>query len=281
MTPLPVVAIVLVAALCHAGWNAIVKSGSDTFLSTVLVAAGAAVIAGAVLPFVKAPDPASWPFIAASVTAQVVYMALLAATYRTGDLSLTYPLMRGTAPLLVALASGPVIGEGLSAGRWLGVTLICAGVAGMALARPATAPRNWLAPSLALLNAAVIASYTLLDGLGVRLSHAPAAYALYTFMLDALPLLVWTALRHGRAMMAYAEENWHVAAIGGAGTLASYSIALWAMTVAPVAVIASLRETSVLFAVAISWFVLKERIAPARLAATALIAAGAAVIRVG
>lgn len=280
MTPLPVVGIVLFAAFCHAGWNAIVKGGSDTFLSTVLVAAGAAGIAGAVLPFVKSPEPASWPFIGASVLAQVAYMALLAAAYRTGDLSLTYPLMRGTAPLLVALASGPVVGEGLSTGRWLGVALICTGVAGMALARPAAAPRNWLAPGLALLNAAVIASYTLLDGLGVRLSKAPAAYAFDTFLLDAIPLLVWTALRQRQAMMAYARENWHVAVIGGAGTLASYSIALWAMTVAPVAVIASLRETSVLFAVAISGFLLGERIAPARLAATALIAVGAAVIRV-
>lgn len=281
-----VVAVVLFAALLHASWNAIVKSGKDTFLSTVLVSVGAALISLAVLPFVAAPDPASWPYLAASAVAQLAYYSLLAAAYRAGDMSHAYPLMRGSAPLLVALASWPLIGERLSSMQMGAVACICAGIFGLYFAsrQPATArvaKNAGHATAFALGNACVIASYTLIDGIGVRLSGAPAAYTMWIFVLNGAGLLLWTALRRPADLLAYAGTQWRLAAFGGFGTLASYGLALWAMTQAPVAAIAALRETSILFAVAIAALFLRERISPRRYLAIALIAAGAVLMRAG
>ena len=281
-----VVAVVLFAALLHASWNAIVKSGKDTFLSTVLVSAGAALISLAVLPFVAAPAPASWPYLAASAVAQLAYYSLLAAAYRAGDMSHAYPLMRGSAPLLVALASWPLIGERLSSMQMGAVACICAGIFGLYFAsrQPATArvaKHAGHATAFALGNACVIASYTLIDGIGVRLSGAPAAYTMWIFVLNGAGLLLWTALRRPADLLAYAGTQWRLAAFGGFGTLASYGLALWAMTQAPVAAIAALRETSILFAIAIAALFLRERISPRRYLAIALIAAGAVLMRAG
>ena len=278
-----VVAVVLFAALLHASWNAIVKSGKDTFLSTVLVSVGAALISLAVLPFVDAPAPASWPWLAASAVAQLAYYSLLAAAYKAGDMSHAYPLMRGSAPLIVALASWPLIGERLSAMQTGAVACICAGILGLYLAarRPATGTANntGRATAFALGNACVIASYTLIDG--VRLSGAPAAYTMWIFVLNGTGLLLWTALRRPADLLAYAQTQWRLAAFGGFGTLASYGLALWAMTKAPVAAIAALRETSILFAIAIAALFLREKISPRRYVAIALVAVGAVLMRAG
>ena len=280
-----VVAVVLFAALLHASWNAIVKSGKDTFLSTVLVSVGAALISLAVLPFVDAPAPASWPWLAASAVAQLAYYSLLAAAYKAGDMSHAYPLMRGSAPLIVALASWPLIGERLSAMQTGAVACICAGILGLYLAarRPATGTANntGRATAFALGNACVIASYTLIDGIGVRLSGAPAAYTMWIFVLNGSGLLLWTALRRPADLLAYAQTQWRLAAFGGFGTLASYGLALWAMTKAPVAAIAALRETSILFAIAIAALFLREKISPRRYVAIALVAVGAVLMRAG
>ena len=280
-----VVAVVLFAALLHASWNAIVKSGKDTFLSTVLVSVGAALISLAVLPFVDAPAPASWPWLAASAVAQLAYYSLLAAAYKAGDMSHAYPLMRGSAPLIVALASWPLIGERLSAMQTGAVACICAGILGLYLAarRPATGTANntGRATAFALGNACVIASYTLIDGIGVRLSGAPAAYTMWIFVLNGAGLLLWTLLRRRAGLLAYAQTQWRLAAFGGFGTLASYGLALWAMTQAPVAAIAALRETSILFAIAIAALFLREKISPRRYVAIALVAVGAVLMRAG
>ena len=280
-----VVAVVLFAALLHASWNAIVKSGKDTFLTTVLVSAGAALISLAILPFVDAPAPASWPYLAASAVAQLAYYSLLAAAYKAGDMSHAYPLMRGSAPLIVALASWPLIGERLSSMQMGAIACICAGILGLYIAarRPATAiaaKNTGRATAFALGNACVIASYTLIDGIGVRLSGAPAAYTMWIFVLNGTGLLLWTVLRRRAGLLAYAQTQWRLAALGGFGTLASYGLALWAMTQAPVAAIAALRETSILFAIAIATLFLREKISPRRYVAIGLIAAGAILMRI-
>ena len=283
---LSVFCILLFAALLHASWNAIVKSGKDTFLSTVLVSVGAALISLAALPVVPAPAAASWPYLAASAVAQLAYYSLLAAAYKAGDMSHAYPLMRGSAPLIVALASWPLIGERLSPMQMGAVGCICAGIFGLYFASrlPAAAgaqKNTGRATAFALGNACVIASYTLIDGIGVRLSGAPAAYTMWIFVLNGAGLLLWTLLRRPADLLAYAKTQWHLAAFGGFGTLASYGLALWAMTQAPVAAIAALRETSILFAIAIAALFLREKISPRRYLSIALIAAGAVLMRAG
>jgi len=280
-----VVAIVLCGALLHAGWNALVKKGRDPFLSSVLVASGAGLISLPLLPFLAQPAAASWPYALASTVIHYAYYGLLAAAYRHGDMSHAYPLMRGSAPLLVALSSVPLLGEHLSVTQYAAVACISGGIFGLwfatrsgASADAATRSRRQ-ATAYALLNALVIAAYTLIDGLGARASAAPAAYVMWLHVLSAIGLLAWCLLRCPRELNEYARQYWKVAILGGAGTLGAYGLALWAMTVAPLAAVAALRETSILFAALIAKFFLSERIGGKRALAIAVIATGAVLMR--
>jgi drug/metabolite transporter (DMT)-like permease len=284
--PLHVIAAVLGAALLHATWNALVKGRAgqgDPLLSTVLVVAGGALASALLLPFVAAPAPASWPFIAASSLAQVLYYLLLIETYQHGDMSHAYPLMRGSAPLLVACCNGALFGERLSGGQWLAVCLICGGVLAMLLATRAPsaqrAREQRRTTLFALATACVIALYTIVDGAGVRRSGAPAAYTMWIFLLTGTAVCAWAARGRTRALAALARARPLLLPVGGASTLGSYGIALWAMTLAPVAAIAALRETSILFATAIAALFLRERVGRWRLLAAGLIACGAAAMR--
>jgi len=209
---------------------------------------------------------------------QLVYFLLVAAAYRTGDMSYAYPLMRGTAVLLVASASSLLIGEHLTMRAWIGILSISAGVLALTLLYRRSAPS--LAPTaFALGNAAIIASYTLVDGIGARLSGQSVAYTLWLSLLTAVPLLAWTAWNRPAAFAGYFKARWVVGLGGGFCTLASYGLALWAMTRAPVATTAALRETSILFGMLISAGFLKERVGLPRMAAGIVIALGAAALR--
>lgn len=268
--------LVMLAAVLHALWNAIVKAGQDTFLTTVLVTTCAALWAAAALPFLPAPAPASWPFIAASALLQVLYYALVARIYRVADMSQTYPLMRGVAPLLVALFGTLVLGEHLTAGAWLGIGVICLGIL-LTLAGARAQRRDGL--GLALLTALLIATYTLVDGAGVRRSQSPVAYTLWIFLLGGALIAGWAGLTRGRRLLRYARGNAHLGAIGGFGTLAAYALALQAMTLAPVSMVAALRESSILFATLIAWWVLKEPVGRARWVSVGVILVGVVVLR--
>ena len=274
--PLIVFAVVMSAALLHASWNAIVKSAGDKLLTTIIVTASASALSAVLLPFLKAPAPASWPYAAASAVFQITYFLLVARTYQISDMSQAYPLMRGTAPLIVALVSEFQMGDVLSPTAWAGVTGICLGIFSIALGNKVTDRKGIY---LALLNAMVIAGYTLIDGVGVRRSGAPAAYTLWVFLLTGLPLILWTASARKSAFFHYLGRYWRLGLAGGVGATASYGLALWAMTVAPVAVVAALRETSILFGTIIAGLVLREHVGQRRLIAACIIACGAAILR--
>lgn len=268
-----VFALVLLAAALHAGWNAVVKSGQDKLLATTLVTGGAALIAAAALPFVAAPAASSWPWLGVSVVLQVLYYVLVALAYRSTDMGVAYPLMRGSAPLLVALAAGAAFGERLAPFAWAGIALLCGGILGMVHGHRS---RRLVLP---LLNAAVIALYTLVDAAGARRSGSPVGYALWLFLLSGLPLPLWALVRHRAALAGFARDDWRQGLLGGLGTVTAYAIALWAMTRAPVAMVAALRETSILFGMLIATAFLHERPTRARLVAGTLIAAGAVMLR--
>ena len=275
--PLDVLFLVLFGAALHATWNALVKSGTDKSLDAAMVALGAGAVGLAFLPFVPLPRPEAWPFILVSAFLQFAYFQLVAGAYRAGDIGLVYPLMRGTAPLLVAMTSGVVLGEHLSLTAMAGVLVISAGVLTLAFeARHGS--RN--AILLALANAMVIATYTFVDGAGARASGNAISYTLWMALLPPVLLFAWAVARRGRfTVWNHVRRNWARGLFGGAGSIASYGLALWAMTHAPVAVIAALRETSILFATVIAVVVLKERLSPSRVLAALLIAGGAAVLR--
>jgi len=241
----PVVAAVLFGALLHASWNALVKSSSDKAMDTALIHVIGSVVAIPLLVVVGLPAAESWPFIAASVVIHIGYYIALTGAYQHGDLGLTYPLMRGTAPLLVALSASVLLGEALSLGAWLGVVGICVGVLSLGLSRHALdSPR---AVRFALVNAVVIAIYTVVDALGARASGNALQYVALLFVLDGWPFGLLVLARRGTAVaLPYARQRWPVATGAAAASLGSYGIALWAMTQAPVATVAALRETSVL-----------------------------------
>ena len=279
---------VLAAAVLHVLWNTLVKISPDGYLATVLIAGGGAVACAVALPFLPAINGAAWINVAGSVIAQTIYYPLVAAAYRAGDMSQTYPLMRGTAPLLVAIVSGPLIGEHLSGPEWIGVGLICCGIwgigAGGFLGRARSGPRRrGFHPSratvLALINAVVIASYTLIDGAGSRASGAPATYTAWIFLFTALPMVTWTLIRRPAVLVTAVRTRWWVGVVGGLANVGAYGLVLWAMTKAPVAAVAALRETSILFATVTAVFILKEKADRYRIGAAVVIAAGAIVLR--
>jgi drug/metabolite transporter (DMT)-like permease len=265
--------LVLGAALMHAVWNTILKSSESKLLDTTLIVALGSLIALATLPFLPMPDPASWPWLGMSVALHMLYYFALIGAYHHGDLSHTYPLMRGGAPLLIALAGPLVVHEQLSGRGWLGIGLISLGIIAPAL-RSLAHPGTHRATAFALANASIIAAYTLVDGRGARASGHAIAYSQWLFFLDGFALTAYAYVRHGRAVTEYALRRWGPAAIGALLSMGAYGIAIWAMTKAPVAMVAALRETSVIIAAIIGATLLKERLGLWRIAGAALVVAG-------
>jgi phosphonate utilization associated putative membrane protein len=283
-----VVLAVLVGAMLHASWNALVKSSGDKQLDIALVHFLGAVVSLPLLWWVGLPPVESWPYLAGSLTIHVAYYITLNGAYQHGELGTTYPIMRGSAPMLVALGSSTVLGESLTLAAWLGVAAVTLGVLMVGLSRPAQALHHHRAIGFALANAMVIAAYTFVDGSGVRTTVAngqtAASYVVLLFVLDGIPYPALVFARRSaegrRAIAAYARKRWPLATLGGLASLGSYWIALWAMTRAPVAAVSALRETSVLFATALSVLVLKERFGLQRAIGAVVIVAGVIALRV-
>ena len=257
---------VLLAALLHASWNAMIKGGGDVLLDTAGIVFGAMLVTLPFLFVVPFPVAAAWPYIVASVTVHLAYYWLMVSAYRAGDLSLVYPLMRGVAPLITAVAGIAVLGELPPAIAWAGMLLISAGVFALSFRALGHAPSR-VAVGFALANAAVIALYTLIDGLGVRAAGNAASYVATLFVFEGVPylaLVLWRRRAEIDATLAHMAGRWKLALAGTAASFGSYAIALWAMTQAPVALVASLRETSVLFATLIGARLLHERLTARR-----------------
>ena len=276
------VSLVLLAALMHALWSVVLKLTGDAKTNITVFMAGSSILALAGIPFQSLPSLASLPFLLISVFVQVVYMMLVGIVYQKGDVSQSYPVMRGVAPLFVALFSGPILGEKLSIVAWCGVILISSGV--LTLALEAVRRSDKIGPSiipLSLLTAAFIALYTLLDGIGVRLSGAPVSYILWIFFLIGLVKVVFELLNHKtrQPFLTHFQRYWSIALVGGFLSLGSYGLALWTMTKLPVALIAALRESAIVFAVILSYFVLREHVSPPRFIASIIIVLGVIAVR--
>jgi drug/metabolite transporter (DMT)-like permease len=271
---------VLFAALCHAGWNALIKVGLDPLSTTTLISIGSGVVALVLLPLVGVPAAAAWPWLIASLIIHLFYFAALIEAYRTGDLGQVYPIARGSAPLMTATAATFFVGEKLSLIGWAGIVALVAGVfllsarGGRELAKI-----DRRAVGFALITALTICTYSVVDGIGARLSANPNAYSLWLFVGIALVMLPYALLRDGRDVIPAMRIYWRRGFAGGALQVLSYGIAIWAMTVAPIAIVATLRETSVLFGAVIAVVVLKEPLRAVRIAAALLIVCGLVLIR--
>ena len=275
LLPRNVIIAVLLAALLHASWNITVRAGPDRRRETALLVAGGAMLAGAILPFMPLPSASAWKYLIASAALDTVYFALIAEIYARGGVALAYPLMRGTAPMLTALASWGLIGEALPVQAWLGIGAICCGV--ILLAYDHGQPNERRAVRLALTNAVVIAASTLNDAVGARVSGSPFAYALWLFPLMAVPTLCWLYRSTPLQWPSWPEAR---RGVGGATcVISSYGLLLYAMTASPVAPVAALREISILFGVGLARLLLRERPGLRDWAGALVIATGAVILR--
>jgi drug/metabolite transporter (DMT)-like permease len=266
---------VLFAAALHAGWNALVKLGLDRFSSILFLALVQGGIALLLLPFFGLPPGAAWPWLLAGSALHSGYKLVLIRAYGHGDLSQVYPLARGTAPLIVAVAATLWLGEAMVPARVAAVVAIAGGI--MLMAGKGGLTRTGLAWALA--TAAFTAAYTLVDGVGARIAGSASAFTLTLFVLDGLVMLGFGLAARGGGSLVALLPAWRGGVAAGAMSLGAYWIAIWAFTQAPLAMVAALRETSVLFALLIGALFLKESVAPRRWAAAALILAGVVLMR--
>ncbi len=273
--------LVLLAAVLHATWNALVKAGTDRLVTIAIVMVTASVPALFALPFLPFPAAAAWPYLIASVAIHLVYFLALVYAYEHGDLSQVYPIARGTAPMLVALGAWLLAGEALSPYEIAGVLVVSAGIISLAWRRGIRPPQETKAIGFALLTALTIGTYSVSDGLGVRAAGNAFSYIAWLFFVSGIPIfLIALWRRRGRLRAAFGPALGP--GIGGglvAGT--AYGFVIWAMSVAPMAHIVALRETSVLIAAGIGTLVLKEPFGKHRIAAAAVIASGAALLNAG
>lgn len=274
---------VLLAALLHASWNAMIKSGDDVLLDTAAIVAGAGVVAMPFLFVVPPPAPASWPYIAASIAAHLAYYFFMVNAYRSGELSLVYPLMRGVAPLVTGLLGIVWLREFPGPVGWVGMLLVSAGVIALALRPTGGAPvlaGHGRAVRFALANAVVIAIYTIIDGAGARLAGNAWSYIVWLFVLDALPFTIYMLATRRARFVGDLVQRRAAGLMGGTLSAAAYAISVWAMTKAPVALVATLRETSVLFATLIGARLLHEHLTPRRWVGVAAVVAGVIALKV-
>ena len=271
---------VLFAAACHAGWNATIKGGLDPLATTVLISIGAAIVSLVFLPVTGLPAAAAWPWCAASVLIHLVYFAALIESYRAGDMGQVYPIARGSAPLMTAVATTAFIGERLGLLGWCGILLLAAGVLLLSLRGGRDLARlDRTAVGFALFTAVTICAYSVVDGVGARLSGSANAYSVMLFVSIGPVMLIYALARRGHEVIAAMGQSWAIGLAGGGLQLGSYGIAIWAMTVAPIAIVAALRESSVLFGAAIAVVFLNEPLRTGRVAAALMIVAGLALIR--
>ncbi|BAO91008.1 EamA family transporter [Caballeronia cordobensis] len=271
--------VVLFAALLHASWNAMLHGNRDRFLSMTWMSIAIGVVSVFVVLYLPLPPQAAWPYIVASGLVHIAYNLSLVRAYRRGDLAQAYPIARGSSPMLVTLGAALFAHEGIGGLHALGIALISCGIMALALQGGRVSRAGALA---ALTTGVTIAIYTVIDGIGVRLSEGEAiTYTAWMFMFywfmpvifvakRGLPAL-WTPLRD--APMAVGSSL-----AGGLVSIAAYGIVIWAMQAGAMGAVSALRETSVVFAALIGRVFLQEPVSAKRWLACVVVAAGAVLL---
>ncbi|GAB2733110.1 DMT family transporter [Kitasatospora kifunensis] len=267
-----VVGLVLVAAVLHASWNALLRGGVDRlWLVTVMSLATSAIA----LPFalvLPLPGAGAWPYLLFSAAMQVLYTYFLVWVYRLADLGAVYPVIRGCVPLLVTLGAALLAGQRLTLPTVAGVGLVSLGIMATVLGRGGGDRK---ALGLAVLTGAVIATYTVTDGVGVRHAGSSTAYTAWIFLVFGALMLLTHGLVHGRVELRGRGSQLRTAGLAGLVQITVYAMMMWALSLSPMGPVSALRETSVVFATLIGWRFLGEKLSPARLGACSAIALGA------
>jgi len=270
--------LVLLAAVLHAAWNALVKSG-DALLRMALVHAMASLCALPLVLVSATPEPASWPFLLASIAVHQAYYAFLVLGYQVGDLSQIYPIARGSAPLLVAVGAFVFAGETLSVMGMVAVLLICAAILSLAFAGGRRSGPA-MPVLFALATGVTIAGYTLIDGLGGRLAGDVTGYIAWLFVLEGIPLTLFAVARRRREVWPVVRGDLLTGALGGAFAFAAYGVVIWAMSLTPMTYVSALRETSVILAALIGTRLLREPLGARRIGAATVVAMGVVLLQV-
>jgi len=274
-----VILVVLLAAVLHASWNALVKGGRDRTLNLAAVVIGHVPFALAVLPFVPLPAADSWPWLLCGIALHTGYQGFLLLAYRQGDLSRVYPIARGSAPLIVTGVSVGALGVVLQTQELLGIAVIATGILSVCLVRQRGTGFEWPSAGFALVTGVFIAGYSLVDGHGARLAGTAVGFYAWEGLGNAAIVLALSwRLRPtlARELLGPART---VLLVGGGASFAAYALVMWAFTQAPIALVTALRESSIVFAVLIGAWHLKEGLGAAKLLAIALTIAGIALLR--
>lgn len=275
---LDIILLILVAALLHASWNAVIKGGTNKLYETGLNCFGGGVGVLFVVPFLPFPATESLIFLAGSCSVHIAYYLCIAVAYRTVDMSFAYTIMRGTAPLLTSIAM-LLFGHNLSWAGWLGILCLCSGVLVLTRENVRNGRFNVSGALAAVGTAVVIMGYTLFDGYGARASGNPISYVCWLYVINTFPINTILLLSQRKSYIPYFKQRWKVGLFGGLCSLGSYGVALWAMTKAPIAMVAALRETSVIFGMLLAILFLGEKFSPVKLLAVVLVAAGIIIMR--
>ena len=275
---------VLVAAMMHATWNTLMKSAPDKNLETALANFSTSLVAIPFLLIYGLPEPETYIYIFLSLVLHVIYFYTVASAYRYGDLNMAYPIMRGVAPILTLIIGGLLFEEATHAWMVVGIVLICLGVVLLGFNKSPSTVNHQKTLLFALGNAVIIAAYTLVDGQGARLANQVWSYVGMLLFLNGyvFPAILFWQRRSSftrTQTLQYIQARGIHALIGGACVMGSYSIVLWAMTQAPIATVAAVRETSVLFAFIFAVVFLKEPLYPLRIVGMLGVCCGVLLIR--
>ena len=266
--------LVLVAALLHASWNAFVKAGNDKLLSLALMHACSGALGLCLLPFFPLPDPASWPYLALSAALHWGYYVFLISGYRHGDLGVVYPLARGSAPLMIAVTGALIAGERFPPLAMAGLALASLGIVSLSFENGLPARRTFKPILFAIGTALWITAYTLTDGLGVRESGSKLSYIIWLFVLEAVTFCPFAIAMRRRTWRRYYLDHWQGLWLSGVFAALAYGLVIYVMSTHPMAWVSALRETSVIIAVLIGAFFLKEQHLVFRLTAAGVVVIG-------
>jgi drug/metabolite transporter (DMT)-like permease len=279
MTPF-IVGLVLLAALLHASWNAMAKSGGTPEFSIASYRLVNALWCLPLLFFFPIPLAASWPMLLASTLIHTVYYYTLSRSYRSGDLSQVYPLFRGLAPVLVVLGAALFAGEYLGVGAMLGIGLVSIGLISITFAGGAFGKIPGPALRWGLATSVLIAAYTVADGIGVRAAGNPFSYILWLFVFEPIPIGLWLLARDRAGWFGYMRAKPGKITAGALAAATAYAMVIYAMSVAPMGMVSSLRETSVIFAALIGTLMFREPFGRQRIIAAILVCVGVVLIKI-
>ncbi len=273
--------VVLLAAGLHAGWNTLIKIRGDRMIIMAVVTFFGSMFSLLLIPFVEFPEPASWPFLGVAILLHTAYHLFLPIAYNHGELGQVYPIARGSAPLFVTFGALVTAGEHLTPVAVVGVLFLTSGVIALTFEKGGRVCQRPKAVIYAIITGVLIASYTVMGGLGVRQAGTVLGFAIWLTVANGLLTFLIVYLWKGHITIIVARQNLATGFLGGAMQVSAYWIIIWAMAFAPMATVSALRETSVLFAALISTFFLHEGFGVWRFVSAGLITLGLMATKAG